>query len=1383
MVERTNNRVFQAGLGTEWERTYKEGTKVTSLLLAQVIKVNYKYNTVDLMTFQEKNTFQGSHINNGKFSAKLPLEFGGRNSLGQPYGQVRPINVGDMVLVGFVEKNKIAPVVLSVYGSTDVNEMLSRTPFENADPKDETLARQTNQRFSLYPSLTYENIDGEGNQTVTFTGKTFFHTSAVDSTNSAVTDGNHGTEYSELEGSYYANGEEIEPMNPFAPNVLFKHQGVLTQEGGEDNHLTTLFIQEDGTYRVSTMDKADDWRTYFEMTPDGAVKLRKQFDSKIIGTALERSELGIDKNGTIFLRNRETSLEVKSDGIYSNGKNLDIDLSGIQGTLEEQGKTIIHMQTSITKTDKEVAIIAEATELVNGELRDLEAKFVIMADKIESTVTEARVEEIVNEEIGILVEDIEKIREDNERLSKLFADISNDGLITPLEKDTLKREWQIVQDEYPVYLIQAEEYEVSAQKYTEAYVALEAYLAVLFLNMEETTAIVPEDFRSTFKEYYDRRLELLTAILLTIKKIAVEAMRIASDASLDASNAWLEATEAREQASKVDGLIQDIASDGKLTPNEKYTLRREYNIVTQEHPTVLAQAEKYEVPTTTYEQSYLALTNYITDNQLFLVMGETSAVEGAELQAVFTTYYVEKVKLLRAVTDEAKTITDDHAGRIYLAETKITQTSEIIALLATRVETLDGRVEANSAELLVQAEMIRQRVTKTEMKQEIDNLEIGLTNALRNTALLADQSFWSEWGTSLDGSRMRVAVTGLPNLNYGFEVLKQGGGVYGYQQTGVTLLPETKYNISVWARAKTGSAVVTLRKGNGTTDSYEEISQPVGTRWNRISLTWTSGISADTTGYFVGLNEDISGAVLLAGMKMEEGEKVTSWTASPLDAKAEIQDEISKFPLGGANYVAFSSGDEQYPRLMIKNVGYYTTSGSATTFSNHQIRMTPSVAGTTGSFIIGTQDIPTARVGLENYGITATQNGDYLTVSADIRVFGGSARLLIEHLDNGTWKTFQSDPIRPLDGTKRAVALGKITQYTEGIVIRVVGEKGFTSLEFSKVQLETGMKSTAWKKSTMDLENDIDNAITTSKNQFVATLSNDSALIPTEEDGSGGDYFTAQTTLNVYQLGVDDTANWTITAVPTAGVIGTLEGARYTVTAMNTDAGYVTLTAKKGIFVLNKVFNLVKAKRGQEGPVGQDAQSLDLLVSSNVIRVNKSGVIETERIEIVADVRNATGESAITAVPYIGMVAQQPITLGGAGNNRFLLPSAWNIAWDSLVLQATLKDLRDTQTIVRIFDGADGASNYNVLILSTEGETFKNGVIQTVLQAKVYYGDKDITAELDANQFRWTRSSVDKVADMQWNNKYFGGAKEIQITTEDVNKRATFSCDILGVEE
>ncbi|WP_145475496.1 hypothetical protein, partial [Staphylococcus hominis] len=45
---------LQSQLGKEVKRMYKEGQNVVKLSLARVVKVNYKYNTVDVVTVQGK---------------------------------------------------------------------------------------------------------------------------------------------------------------------------------------------------------------------------------------------------------------------------------------------------------------------------------------------------------------------------------------------------------------------------------------------------------------------------------------------------------------------------------------------------------------------------------------------------------------------------------------------------------------------------------------------------------------------------------------------------------------------------------------------------------------------------------------------------------------------------------------------------------------------------------------------------------------------------------------------------------------------------------------------------------------------------------------------------------------------------------------------------------------------------------------------------------------------------------------------------------------------------------------------------------------------------------------------------------------------------------
>lgn len=86
---------------------------------------------------------------------------------------------------------------------------------------------------------------------------------------------------------------------------------------------------------------------------------------------------------------------------------------------------------------------------------------------------------------------------------------------------------------------------------------------------------------------------------------------------------------------------------------------------------------------------------------------------------------------------------------------------------------------------------------------------------------------------------------------------------------------------------------------------------------------------------------------------------------------------------------------------------------------------------------------------------------------------------------------------------------------------------------------------------------------------------------------------------------------------------------------------------------------------------------------------------------------------------------------------------------------------------------------YRLVITSSNGNIFKNNEIHTTLSAMVFSWDENITDTLDPNQFIWTRVSDDAEADEEWNTAHFGGTKSIEITTADVNVRATFFCDLI----
>jgi len=100
------------------------------------------------------------------------------------------------------------------------------------------------------------------------------------------------------------------------------------------------------------------------------------------------------------------------------------------------------------------------------------------------------------------------------------------------------------------------------------------------------------------------------------------------------------------------------------------------------------------------------------------------------------------------------------------------------------------------------------------------------------------------------------------------------------------------------------------------------------------------------------------------------------------------------------------------------------------------------------------------------------------------------------------------------------------------------------------------------------------------------TLTNDFQSVSTNNDGTGGDYSGCVTTMNIVYGIVDDSANWTYTAIPSAGITGAASNSNrtYTVYSMSTDKGYVEFTASKnGYANITKRFNIAKSKTGAIG--------------------------------------------------------------------------------------------------------------------------------------------------------------------------------------------------------
>lgn len=120
--------------------------------------------------------------------------------------------------------------------------------------------------------------------------------------------------------------------------------------------------------------------------------------------------------------------------------------------------------------------------------------------------------------------------------------------------------------------------------------------------------------------------------------------------------------------------------------------------------------------------------------------------------------------------------------------------------------------------------------------------------------------------------------------------------------------------------------------------------------------------------------------------------------------------------------------------------------------------------------------------------------------------------------------------------------------------------------------------------------------------------------------------------------------------------------------------------------------------------------------------------------------------------------------------------------WDLETGEVVLRAYATTESVDSVSDRVatiEEQKMYRLVISSSNGNIFKNGIISTTLYATVFSWDENVTDTLDPNQFIWTRVSDDTAADAVWNADHAGGTKSIDITSDDVKVRATFFCDLI----
>ena len=83
-----------------------------------------------------------------------------------------------------------------------------------------------------------------------------------------------------------------------------------------------------------------------------------------------------------------------------------------------------------------------------------------------------------------------------------------------------------------------------------------------------------------------------------------------------------------------------------------------------------------------------------------------------------------------------------------------------------------------------------------------------------------------------------------------------------------------------------------------------------------------------------------------------------------------------------------------------------------------------------------------------------------------------------------------------------------------------------------------------------------------------------------------------------------------------------------------------------------------------------------------------------------------------------------------------------------------------------------------MMIKTSNGNIFKNNLINTVLTATLWRGGKEIDTDGSQFSYIWTKTDADGNADTLWNQAHTYSSKSITVTQQDIFRRAQFECNI-----
>lgn len=341
--------VMQSSLGIIAKNSNKQErvNSLGTLAFGKVIKLHPKRYTADVQMYNSNDLLTSSSSIEGKYACRIGVGNAGYDKvLKKPYGEIIPIQVGSIVLVGFLKNTKEKPVILRVFH--DITEDVGVNNSNNILPAQVLVTDETD--LYRYLNITriqdFMTMSGDGNIEVASHTKSF------------------------LVG---INNKEIDEENFDFENLSVKDVNKITVNSGEgnskpmkwlavfrdnfvDNLSNWLRIIVDASkmsFKLAKQQRSENKLSLFEIDQEGSIRLRRQQDTVDFEGSEKFTEVEVSANGSVSIKkvgDKVTTILVTDAGV-SVTTDGNINLDSKQSINLKVGSSIIDMSTSQIRID------------------------------------------------------------------------------------------------------------------------------------------------------------------------------------------------------------------------------------------------------------------------------------------------------------------------------------------------------------------------------------------------------------------------------------------------------------------------------------------------------------------------------------------------------------------------------------------------------------------------------------------------------------------------------------------------------------------------------------------------------------------------------------------------------------------------------------------------------------------------------------------------------------------------------------------------------------------------------------------------------------------------------------------------------------------------